>query len=108
MSSDETRDGQRKRIAWCGNCGNVSVDGFNFGEGSAPGLLRCAACGTEGPYAYSQQAALLARLQGLAERLDDVQYRASHSMNEALAQADHIYDDLRSLIHSLTEGDSDA
>lgn len=34
---------QRRSIAWCGKCGNVSVDGINFSR--VDGGLQCAACG---------------------------------------------------------------
>lgn len=47
---------QRESIAWCGECGNVSVDGINFAEAGERGYLRCAACGSVGPFEYRRVA----------------------------------------------------
>lgn len=35
---------QRLSIAWCGQCGNISVDGINF-ERVTKDALQCLACG---------------------------------------------------------------
>jgi hypothetical protein len=59
---------KRKRIGWCHECGNVSVDGLNFSEapsddGDLAGYLECARCGAVGPFAYIHQASLVASVE---------------------------------------------
>jgi hypothetical protein len=39
---------QRRSIAWCGRCGNISVDGINFTR--VEGGLECAGCGAVSPH----------------------------------------------------------
>lgn len=41
----------RDEIAWCGNCGNISVDGFNFAEADE-GMLKCLNCGAVGNFRF--------------------------------------------------------
>lgn len=52
---------RRTRIAWCGECGNTSVDGVNFGTPNLdePWILQCMRCGTKGPWAFYREAYIL-------------------------------------------------
>lgn len=49
---------QRKTIAWCGNCGNISIDGINFFDDNDNGYLTCAHCSMHGPFKYIQEVSI--------------------------------------------------
>lgn len=50
---------QRRSIAWCGRCGNISVDGINFERIDAESL-QCLACGAVSPhFEYLRRSSLI-------------------------------------------------